>query len=297
MKRTIIAAALLAALAAAGSAQAQQFPDRDGYPDVRQDVREDLNQPDDALGALRFEVDRMRDDRRLQRRAGPELERAEAFIAELEEADREPRPWQIRRAEELLAAVELAGNGAPVRLQRGDEADVVVLERDDPRARREANRARREADEQREAALAARLEAEAERTRNAELRRELAGLQMRDSERGLIVTLGDVLFETGKSEIKPGARRTLDQMVRALRNDRDATLTIEGHTDSVGKRDYNLVLSKRRADVVRAYLVARGIPSQRIAARGMGPDYPVASNRDASGRQQNRRVEMIVQAE
>jgi outer membrane protein OmpA-like peptidoglycan-associated protein len=296
MKRTLIAAALLAALAS-GTALAQGYPDRDAYPDVRHELDDDeIGRPEDTLDALRFELDRLGDDRRVQRRAGPELALAEDFIEELEEADREPRPWQVRRAEELLAAVEIAAGEAPVRLRRG-EPDVVVVERDDPRARHDAERARREAEAEREAALAAQLEAENERNRNAELRRELAGLQMRDSDRGLIVTLGDVLFETGKSEIKPGARRTLDQMVRALRNEPESTLVIEGHTDSVGKRNYNLALSKRRAEVVRAYLVARGISSRRIEARGMGPDYPVASNGNAAGRQQNRRVELIVQAD
>jgi outer membrane protein OmpA-like peptidoglycan-associated protein len=299
MKRTLIAAALLAALSLTGAAQAQGYEawERDEYPDVRDDLRG----PDDALGALRMELDRLGDDRRVQRRAELELDRADDYISSLEDADRDLAPWQIRRAEELLADVERAAGLAPVRLQRDVverevvERDVVVV--DDPRARREANRARREAEAEREAALAARLEAEHERSRNAELRRDLAGLQMRDSERGLIVTIGDVLFETGRADIKPGARRSLDQMVRALRDEPEATLTIEGHTDSVGNRTYNLGLSNRRANAVRAYLVARGIAPQRIEARGMGPDYPVASNRDASGRQQNRRVELIVQAD
>ncbi|HET7844108.1 MAG TPA: OmpA family protein [Xanthomonadales bacterium] len=301
MKRTLIAAALLAAFATAGAVHAQGWDrdDRDAYPDVRDDMRAD----DDALTELRAELDQLREDRAARRFASEQLDAAEDYINGLEDADREPAPWQVDRAERMLADVARAA-GIPPESERGTDREVVVVQRDDPRARRdadrarfEADRARREADEQREAAMQARLDAESERNRNAQMRRELAGLQMRDSDRGLVVTLGDVLFETGKAEIKPGARRSLDQMVRAMRDDRDATLVIEGHTDSVGKRAYNVQLSQRRANAVRAYLVNRGIASRRIEARGMGPDYPVASNRNEAGRQQNRRVEMIVQAD
>lgn len=303
MKRTLIAAALLAAFSFGGAASAQGWDrdDRDAYPDVRDGYVED---DDDALGALRADLDRLRDDRAVRMRAAAELDQAEDYLSQLEDAAREPAPWQLRRAESLIADVERAANGEPGYVEDVEQRRTVVIEREDPRVRRdadrarfEADRARREAEEQREAALAARLEAEHERTRNATMRRELAGLQMRDTDRGLVVTLGDVLFETGRADIKPGARRSLDQMVRALRDDRDATLLIEGHTDSVGKHDYNVSLSKRRANAVRAYLVNRGIAPNRIEARGLGPDYPVASNRNEAGRQQNRRVEMIVQAD
>jgi len=304
MNRTLIAAALLGALATSGAVNAQGY---DRYQrDQQPDVRGDWGNPQMPLGQLRAELDRLGDDPAVQRRAAPELDRADQMISELEDAQVPPAPLALRQAESLLRDVERAAGQSPRR--GGDygvqEREVVVVERDDPNARRDvdrarfhADRARREADAQREAAMAARAEAEQERLQNEALREELAGLQMRETERGLVVTLGDVLFETGKAEIKPGARRSLDQMVRALRDDPDAMLTIEGHTDSVGKRNYNVSLSNRRAQVVRSYLVARGVSSRRIDARGMGPDFPVASNKTEAGRQQNRRVEMIVQAD
>ena len=291
MTRTLLAAALFAALASTASAQA--WDDRDDYPDVRAEQ----DRAGDILTSLRLQLDRLRDDRRVASEAPDGLARAEDYISNLEDMDDDPSPREVQRAQWLLGEVAREAG-----LYDEGERDVIVMERDDPRARREAeharyeaDRARRVADRQREAAVAARLEADRERHRRATLERDLAGLQARETERGLVVTLGDVLFETGKADIKPGARRTLDQMIRALRADRSATLAIEGHTDSVGKRNYNLTLSQRRANAVRAYLVGRGIAANRILTRGLGPDYPVASNRTEAGRQQNRRVEMIVQ--
>lgn len=291
MTRTLLAAALFAALASTASAQA--WDDRDDYPDVRAEQ----DRAGDILTSLRLQLDRLRDDRRVASEAPDGLARAEDYISNLEDMDDDPSPREVQRAQWLLGEVAREAG-----LYDEGERDVIVMERDDPRARREAeharyeaDRARRVADRQREAAVAARLEADRERHRRAALERDLAGLQARETERGLVVTLGDVLFETGKADIKPGARRTLDQMIRALRADRSATLAIEGHTDSVGKRNYNLTLSQRRANAVRAYLVGRGIAANRILTRGLGPDYPVASNRTEAGRQQNRRVEMIVQ--
>lgn len=296
MTRTLLAAALFAALASTASAQA--WDDRDDYPDVRAEQ----DRAGDILTSLRLQLDRLRDDRRVASEAPDGLARAEDYISALEDRDDDPSPREVQRAQWLLGEVAReAGLYDEGEYDEG-ERDVIVMERDDPRARSEAeraryeaDRARRVADQQREAAVAARLEADRERHRRATLERDLAGLQARETERGLVVTLGDVLFETGKADIKPGARRTLDQMIRALRADRSATLAIEGHTDSVGKRNYNLTLSQRRANAVRAYLVGRGIAANRILTRGLGPDYPVASNRTEAGRQQNRRVEMIVQ--
>lgn len=291
MTRTLLAAALFAALASTASAQA--WDDRDDYPDVRAEQ----DRAGDILTSLRLQLDRLRDDRRVASEAPDGLARAEDYISDLEDMDDDPSPREVQRAQWLLGEVAREAG-----LYDEGERDVIVVERDDPRAGREAeraryeaDRARRVADQQREEALAARFEADRERHRSATLERDLAGLQARETERGLVVTLGDVLFETGKADIKPGARRTLDQMIRALRADRSATLAIEGHTDSVGKRSYNLTLSQRRANTVRAYLVGRGIAANRILTRGLGPDYPVASNRTEAGRQQNRRVEMIVQ--
>lgn len=138
-------------------------------------------------------------------------------------------------------------------------------------------------------ATAAQLDA---RTQEAEaLRRELAAKQ---TDRGLVVTLGDVLFETAKSDLKQGATANLAKLVTFLNQQTDRSVVIEGHTDSVGSDSYNQDLSQRRADSVRAYLVGQGIASNRITAVGKGKHSPVASNDSSSGRQLNRRVEIII---
>jgi outer membrane protein OmpA-like peptidoglycan-associated protein len=131
--------------------------------------------------------------------------------------------------------------------------------------------------------------------RNAQidaLKKELAA---KETDRGLVLTLGDVLFETGKADLKPGAAAGLDQLVGFLDQQPERSVMIEGHTDSVGAEGYNMTLSQQRADAVKAYLVGRGISPQRVMAVGKGEALPVASNGNAAGRQQNRRVEVIVE--
>lgn len=285
MKRTL----LLAALLAAPLAQAQWNP---GPVIV-----------DDEVAELQLELDRLREDADVVEFAGAELARAEDFIEQLaEEPPQAIAPQDIERAERMLARVERIASrrGVP-----GGEREVVVVQDDDgedeaaweeaEQARSAAARSQADAEEERERALAARLEAEHERAENERLRAELGQAQTRVTDRGLVLTLGDVLFSVGKADLKPGAVRTLDKLVAAMHRDRETSVTIEGHTDSTGKRAYNLGLSQRRAAAVRNYLTRKGIASQRILARGLGPDYPVATNATEAGRQQNRRVEVLVQ--
>ena len=125
------------------------------------------------------------------------------------------------------------------------------------------------------------------------LEQELADMKAKQTERGLVVTLGDVLFDTGKATLKPGAYSTIDRLAEVLNKDPKRHVIIEGHTDSVGSDEYNQSLSERRAGAVQAALFERGVASEQIRALGKGESTPVASNDDAGGRQQNRRVEMI----
>jgi outer membrane protein OmpA-like peptidoglycan-associated protein len=119
-------------------------------------------------------------------------------------------------------------------------------------------------------------------------------LQTRDTARGLIVSLSDVLFDFDQASLKPGAREKLAKVSGILLAYPTLHMSVEGHTDSVGTDDYNLKLSERRADSVRDYLTSNGISPANISAVGLGKDGPVASNDTATGRQQNRRVEMVV---
>lgn len=122
---------------------------------------------------------------------------------------------------------------------------------------------------------------------------ELKALQAKNTDRGMVLTLGDVLFDTGESSLKAGARHNIERVASFLKKYPDRSLTIEGHTDDRGDNDYNFNLSVERAFAVRSALMAQGVDISRIEAKGFGEDMPVASNADASGRQQNRRVDLI----
>jgi outer membrane protein OmpA-like peptidoglycan-associated protein len=139
---------------------------------------------------------------------------------------------------------------------------------------------------------AARLDS---RTREANLaRQELADLKAKKTDRGLVVTLGDLLFATGRSDLKGGAISNLSTLVAFLKRYPDRTVAIEGHTDSVGSENNNFALSQRRAESVRSFLMSQGIAANRMSASGKGEGSPVASNDNATGRQMNRRVEVVI---
>ena len=167
--------------------------------------------------------------------------------------------------------------------QTTEERDRVLL---DARTR-EAQRAQQEA-------ARATQQAQAATTQAQQLQQELAALQAKQTDRGLVLTLGDVLFETGRADLRPGALRNLYPLVTFLQKYPERRVLIEGHTDNVGSESYNLDLSQRRADAVRDFLSQNGVNTAQIATRGYGKASPVASNDTAAGRQQNRRVELII---
>jgi outer membrane protein OmpA-like peptidoglycan-associated protein len=172
---------------------------------------------------------------------------------------------------------------------------------DASRATSDALVARAESAEQRLAANTARddansamLAANASQQEAAELARQLAILQARPTDRGLVLTLGDTLFATGKAELKSGASANLDRITAFMTEYPKRTAAIEGFTDSMGSDDMNQSLSERRANAVKNYLVGQGVSSARLSASGRGENSPVADNDSAAGRQQNRRVEVVI---
>jgi outer membrane protein OmpA-like peptidoglycan-associated protein len=131
----------------------------------------------------------------------------------------------------------------------------------------------------------------------ARLQAQIDALNAKATPRGLVLTLGDVLFDTGQAQLKPGAARTLDQLAQFLTQYPDRRVQIDGFTDSVGSDSYNESLSQRRADAVKVSLQGRGIDASRIESIGYGKEFPVAGNGDAAGRQLNRRVEIVIGGE
>jgi outer membrane protein OmpA-like peptidoglycan-associated protein len=120
-------------------------------------------------------------------------------------------------------------------------------------------------------------------------------LETRETARGTVLRLGDVLFEVDSAQLKPGAMNTLDTVADTLARQPDRQIEIEGHTDSTGAASYNASLSRARAESVRDFLVRRGIAADRVTVQGMGEAYPIATNKTAAGRQLNRRVEVIIE--
>ncbi|MBI5165766.1 MAG: OmpA family protein [Magnetospirillum sp.] len=155
-------------------------------------------------------------------------------------------------------------------------------------------RAAAQAAVEQQAAQAQRAQIESAESRAARLEAELEGLRARQTERGTVYTLSEVLFETGKAQLKPGAVSRLQPLADLLKSQPETRVGIEGHTDAAGSAEYNRELSQRRAEAVRDFLIGAGIEPQRVAARGMGEDFPIADNESPAGRQQNRRVEVLV---
>jgi outer membrane protein OmpA-like peptidoglycan-associated protein len=194
-----------------------------------------------------------------------------------------------QRAQEQVATARIKA-GESERQQvlltaRENEANSAVAQARTAQAQAEA--ARNEA--QNAQTQLSQAQAESQR-----LAAQLENMQASQTSRGLVLTLQDVLFDTGKAQLKPGAERSLDQIAAFLNEHPERRVQVEGFTDSQGTDDYNLELSQRRADAVAMAIIQRGIDAQRVRALGYGEQYPKAGNSDTGSRQLNRRVEIIV---
>ncbi len=195
---------------------------------------------------------------------------------------------QASQSDSERAAAERAKAQADEARRRAEAASAE--------AQSQQQAAQAETEKARQDALQAAAQAEQEK---AQLREQLRSqlnliLETRETARGLIVNMSDVLFDTGKYTLKPGAREKLSKISGIILAHPGLKLQIEGHTDSVGGDEYNQKLSEQRANAVREYLVTQGVSSDAITAQGFGKTMPVASNDTSAGRQQNRRVELVV---
>jgi outer membrane protein OmpA-like peptidoglycan-associated protein len=161
-------------------------------------------------------------------------------------------------------------------------------------AQRSAQSAQRQVDTSRQQANAAQQKAADAQARSSQLEAQLKDMNAKQTDRGMVVTVGDVLFDTNQSQLKPGGLRNMDKVVGFLKQYPTRKVLIEGFTDSSGSDSTNQQLSDRRADAVRSALVDSGVSGERIRTQGLGEAYPVASNDSAGGRQMNRRVEIVL---
>lgn len=178
---------------------------------------------------------------------------------------------------------------------RSDErAQALATEDANSRATAATAAAAQSAQQAQEATDVADAQNAAATQRAAEMQRQIDALQAKVTDRGLVLTLGDVLFSSGRANLKAGAAGHLDRLVAFLKRYPTRTVAIEGYTDNIGSKDFNLGLSERRADAVRSFLTAHGVDGARISTSGGGESDPIADNGTAEGRQQNRRVEVVI---
>ncbi|PFG53489.1 outer membrane protein OmpA-like peptidoglycan-associated protein [Marinobacter sp. LV10R520-4] len=199
---------------------------------------------------------------------------------------------QLDRAESLLKdsadngliehAAYMAHRHAQIASQQGERAELQTQIESAEERRRELMLAEQTGD-----ADSARREAEA-------LRQRMAELQAEQTDRGMVLTLGDVLFDLDQADLKSAGEQTVARLAEFMREYEDRRVRVEGYTDSTGADSYNQQLSERRAESVRNALINQGTASQRVEVKGYGEQYPVAGNDSSSGRQQNRRVEIVI---
>jgi outer membrane protein OmpA-like peptidoglycan-associated protein len=212
------------------------------------------------------------------------LDRAESEWARDHDVDETTHLAYLANRRVEIASLWGTGRAA---LKEGQALDQQQAQ-DASRMVSEAERARAEAE-------SARQVAEELAAREKQLREQLSALEARETARGLEMTLsGDILFDVGKADLKPGAMQNLYPLTTFLRDYPDRAVLVEGHTDSTGSDAVNQPLSERRAESVRSFLVGNGVAPARILARGYGKAYPIAGNETAAGRLKNRRVDVVI---
>lgn len=244
--------------------------------------------PNQNLEAARLGFTHAAADPNVVRAAPNELERAKQELKRADDAYADKQKPEVVNHYAYLAQQRVQAAVASGQAASADQATA------DARAQRDglvlasrtaqANQAAAQAQQAQAAAAAANQRAD-------DLASQLAAAKQTD--RGMVLTLGDVLFDTGRASLKDGATRTVDEVAGFLQSHPDRKVMIEGYTDSTGSQSTNLDLSQRRADAVRDALMRRNVSFDRIQVRGLGDRYPVASNDTSSGRQQNRRVEVV----
>ncbi len=200
---------------------------------------------------------------------------------------------EAEQARMMSAAREEDANRAREEAQQAYSREEEST-RNAQQAREEAEAAKALAVSSATAAKLSRREADLATEQADSLRRQLENLQLRQTESGDVVTLGDVLFASGQAQLVEGGRSSLEEVVDLLQTEPDKKIRVEGHTDSRGDAEANLQLSEQRAQAVREALISLGVSADRVTALGMGEDFPIASNEDEDGRAQNRRVDVIL---
>lgn len=257
-------------------------------------------QPNAALESARAAVQSAEADPNVNKYAALDLAAARGDLSVAEQAALHHDEAQVEQSAYLaakkarIAEVHGTAKADDARVAAGQsERDQIML----AARSHEAENAKHAAANSQAVANVALAERDRATQEAARAQAELDALKATPTPRGSLLTLGDVLFDTGKAELKSGAGRKIDQLAQFLVEHPERRVQVDGFTDSVGPDAYNEDLSQRRADAVKSALLSRGVDPSRIGTEGYGKAYPVASNEDSGGRQLNRRVEVVIGGE
>jgi outer membrane protein OmpA-like peptidoglycan-associated protein len=247
-------------------------------------------QRSEQVERARTEIQNLAQDPLAEQAAGRDLESARKSLEQAEMALQQRQPPATVDHLAYLALRHAQAGEARVAEAHGHQ-EVAQAQADRDKILKDART--REARAAQADAASARNQAAAAQAQLSSAEQQLADLQAKKTDRGVIVTLGDVLFDTGQATLKPGANVQINRLATYLRDNPKTRVLVEGHTDSRGSDEYNEALSERRAGAVAETLQSNGISPDQVQTVGRGKAYPVASNDTAAGRQQNRRVEVV----
>jgi outer membrane protein OmpA-like peptidoglycan-associated protein len=244
----------------------------------------------EQLEQARAQIQSLSQEPLAQEAAGRDLEAARKSLQQAEGAFQQKQPPAVVDHLAYIARRHAEAGEARV-LEARSRQEVARAQEDRNKILTEARN--RETQSAQAQAERSKSQAEAAQAQLASAQQQLADLQAKKTDRGVVVTLGDVLFDTGQATLKPGAHLAMDRLANFLSANPQTKVIIEGHTDSRGSDEYNEVLSERRARAVATELTSRGISADQLQTLGRGKGYPVASNDTSEGRQRNRRVEIV----
>lgn len=256
----------------------------------------------DGADAARAELSALQNDPKLAVLAPVAIQEAETAVRAAETPTEDAAAGQqavyVAQGKVAIARAQAERRLAEDNVKNlGDQRNEIRLDartREAEIAKAQAEAAAAAALQQQQAAQSAMADAAKSKAEAEELKRQMVDLEAKATDRGMVMTLGDVLFATGKAELKVGAQARLNKLASFMLKYPDRAVVIEGHTDSTGSAATNQTLSERRAEAVKAYLISQSVPAASVTTVGKGKDVPVADNATATGRQQNRRVEIII---
>ena len=304
MTFTVLAAAVLAACASAPTSNAMLDQARGDYSAAQANTQTqamapaEMKQAADALALANAAFARKEDTAQVNQLAY--LARQRVALAQ-ETAGRKASETAVSEAAAARDKLRLAA-----RTREADTAtqaaamatrDAAASQRQATAAQQQAMSAQQQAEASQRMAVASQAQAGDAEARARALETQLRDLNAKKTDRGMVITIGDVLFDSGQAQLKPGGLRNIERLSGFLKEYPQRKAMIEGYTDSVGSDTTNQALSARRADAVKAALLGMGVSSAQLGAQGYGETHPVAGNESAGGRQMNRRVEIVLSDE